>query len=92
VVLTILIVQKNKRDLLLYIMADPSSSAKSKEEIGKELSTFHFASNMLQTGKKTAVMVFASFMVGLIAALMGAGGGIVLNPILLELGLPPEVL
>ena len=43
------------------------------------------------TGRKIAVVIALGFCGGFIAGALGLGGGIIYNPVLLTLGLPPMV-
>ena len=43
------------------------------------------------TQKQLIVMIFFAFTVGVLASALGLGGGVVFNPLLIELGVPPQI-
>jgi hypothetical protein len=48
-------------------------------------------SDIIFTTKNVLILVFLGFFGGIISAALGLGGGVIYNPILLTLGLPPQV-
>lgn len=89
---------RNRLAILVYILQGQDRNSRNEQELNYILSIFAISNwnydscvSTHEKEKKTLVLNIASFMVGLIAALMGAGGGIILNPALLEVGLPTEV-
>lgn len=48
-------------------------------------------SDIIFTKKNLIVLVWLGFMGGLLAGALGLGGGVIFNPVLLSMGLPPQV-
>ena len=48
-------------------------------------------SDILFTNKNLAILTWLGFMGGILAGALGLGGGVIFNPVLLTMGLPPQV-
>jgi uncharacterized membrane protein YfcA len=64
-----------------------AQSRKEKEKSGQVLQP----GDIRWSGKMIFLVQFASFLAGFIASLLGLGGGIIYSPLIIELGLLPEV-
>lgn len=48
-------------------------------------------SDITLTNKNITILILLGFMGGLLAGALGLGGGVIFNPVLLLMGLPPQV-
>lgn len=72
--------------MCLYGVIVAKSEFKEKKRIG-----YNFAKGDVQWGTKiTIILIAVSMTGGLLAAIVGIGGGVVYSPLFLELGIPPK--
>jgi uncharacterized membrane protein YfcA len=78
--------------LVLVVTAGVSAIMMKKKHLKKEVLGYDFDTMDLVWSKKIiATVIFAGFLAGLAAGMVGVGGGIVMNPVMLRLGMRPEV-
>ena len=68
------------------------SKKEMKDCAHKKLMHYHFAEGDFKWGKsETLYLVIECFIGGVLAAIVGVGGGVIFSPLMLDLGLPAKV-
>ena len=64
---------------------------KAKRDLAARKDNVNWKGEVTWTGKETSLLILVSLFGGILAAIVGIGGGVVYSPLLLELGIPPKV-
>ena len=75
----------------LYCTIRARNASKGKRQLAFRKSTVNFEGEVTWTGKQTIMLISVALLGGMLAAIVGIGGGVIYSPLLLELGIPPKV-